>query len=156
MDTKDNNTETTVVNVKVAFLRSGKSGHNGKKFDNLKEWVGDSDRNLYIGRRGIVFIDGHRYPPTASPLANPFKLCKSDPIGDVCGTRRVGSDVCRRYESYLRKRIEEGDVEILNELDKCIGKNLGCWCVDNKNKTNCHGFIIKKILMEKTSNTKNE
>ncbi|KAG0042963.1 hypothetical protein BGZ83_011989, partial [Gryganskiella cystojenkinii] len=54
-----------VVNVKVAFIRP--------KYKNLKEWM-DDPNNIYIGRRGVVFVDGERYPKQDSPWANPFKI----------------------------------------------------------------------------------
>lgn len=42
---------------------------------NLKEWMNDPN-NVYIERRGIVFIDGKRFPEQDSPYANPFKVGK--------------------------------------------------------------------------------
>ena len=55
---------TKVVNCKVAYIRP--------KFNNLKEWMECPD-NIYIGRGGVVFINGVRFPPKASPFCNPFK-----------------------------------------------------------------------------------
>ena len=40
--------KTVVVNVKVSNIRP--------KYKHLKEWIQDSN-NVYIGRKGIVFID---------------------------------------------------------------------------------------------------
>ena len=53
-----------IVNVKVKYIRP--------EYDNLKEWCEDSN-NCYIGRRGIVIINGRRYPEEASIFANPYK-----------------------------------------------------------------------------------
>lgn len=43
----------SVVNCKVVNIRP--------QYQNLKEWMNDSD-NVYVGRGGIVFIDGERFP----------------------------------------------------------------------------------------------
>ena len=72
--------ETSVVCVKVASLRP--------KYNNLKEWMADSN-NVYIGRRGIVFIKGERFPKKDSIWANPYKIGKD-------GTR---DQVLKIYES---------------------------------------------------------
>ena len=58
---------TTVVNVKVENIRP--------EYQNLKEWMND-ENNVYIGRGGIVFIDGERFPKQNSEWANPFKISK--------------------------------------------------------------------------------
>lgn len=47
----------SVVNVKVAFIRP--------EYQNLKEWMQDN-KNVYIGRKGIVFVDGKRFPNECS------------------------------------------------------------------------------------------
>ena len=49
--------QTKVVNVKVSYIRP--------QYNNLKEWCEDSN-NVYIGRQGVVFVDGQRYPKQAS------------------------------------------------------------------------------------------
>lgn len=111
----------SVVNVKVKFIRP--------QYDNLKEWCEDED-NVYIGRGRIVRIQGHRYPPTDSLFANPYKLknCKSV---DQC---------LSLYESHLLLKLR--DPQIMKEFKKLKGKNLGCWCKPEK----CHGDIILKHL----------
>jgi hypothetical protein len=43
----------SVVNVKVKHIRP--------EYANLKEWTSDLN-NVYIGRRGIVFVNKERYP----------------------------------------------------------------------------------------------
>ena len=47
-----NNKITTCVNVKVKYIRPF--------YNNLKEWMED-ENNVYIGRKGVVFIDGKRF-----------------------------------------------------------------------------------------------
>lgn len=44
---------TEVVNVKVKYLHP--------EYENLQSWMEDKN-NLYIGRRGIVFVNKERYP----------------------------------------------------------------------------------------------
>jgi len=68
----DKTNETRVVNVKVAHIRP--------KYNNLAEWMADPN-NVYIGRRGIVFIDKVRFPKENSAFANPFKIKKGSEEG---------------------------------------------------------------------------
>lgn len=42
-----------VVNVKVANLRP--------QYKDLKDWMSKPD-NVYIGRKGVIFINGKRFP----------------------------------------------------------------------------------------------
>lgn len=112
-----------VYNSKVAYIR--KMG-----YDNLKEVMENKD-NVYIGRRGIVFIDKKRYPEKDSPFCNPYKIGKD-------GTRE---EVLEKYELYIKKKIENKEVDI-NELK---GKNLFCWCKPEA----CHGDVLVKILQSK-------
>lgn len=114
----------SVVNVRVKHLRE--SG-----FDNLREWMKDPD-NVYVGRKGIVFIDGQRFPKEDALWANPFTL------------KEFGDETLEIYEAYLRWMLEneEGLLEKLYELK---GKTLGCWCHPN----NCHGDVLIKVLKEK-------
>lgn len=65
---------TLCVNVKVQYLRP--------QYQNLKQWCEASPNHVYIGRRGIVFIDNVRYPPRDSIWANPFKVGQ-DKNGDL-------------------------------------------------------------------------
>ena len=60
-----NNAPTNVVNVKVKFIRP-------LGYDNLQEWCQDL-QNVYVGRRGVVFVDRQRFPKQDSPFCNPFK-----------------------------------------------------------------------------------
>lgn len=65
---------TTVCCVKVKNIRP--------KYANLKEWMADPN-NAYIGRAGIVFIDGVRFPKRDSVWANPFKITNECDRGSV-------------------------------------------------------------------------
>lgn len=107
-----------VVNVKVAHIRP--------KYENLKEWCADP-ANVYIGRAGVVFVDGARYPKEASPYANPFKV----------GRDGAREDVIAKYEVYLADRIAAG-----LDLSPLKGKRLGCWC----KPAACHGDILTKYV----------
>lgn len=59
--------KTQVVNCKVKFIRP--------KYNDLKQWMQDP-QNVYIGRAGVVFVDGQRFPKNASRFCNPFKVDK--------------------------------------------------------------------------------
>jgi hypothetical protein len=113
-----------VVNVKVAYIRP--------TYNNLKEWVDDSSKNVYIGRKGIVFVDGERFPKQESLWANPYKISKT--------TSR--EDVLRNYEKYIREKIKKE--HLIPELAKLKNKNLGCWCKPEA----CHGDVLLKLIDE--------
>lgn len=108
-----------VVNVKVKYIRP--------QYQNLKEWVED-DKNVYIGRGGVVFIEGKRFPQK-SIWANPFK---------VSGDNRA--EVIAQYEEYIRKKIREEPDKY--DLEALRGKTLGCWCKPD----GCHGDVLLKLL----------
>mgnify|MGYP003620963794 CR=1 FL=1 len=86
--------------------------------------------NVYIGRAGVVFIDGVRFPKTASMWANPIKLTKD-------GDRE---QVTRRYREYIMDKIQKNPE--LYDLSKLKGKKLGCWC---KPET-CHGDVLSELI----------
>ena len=116
--------KTTIVNVKVAYLRP--------KFQNLEIWCKDPN-NVYIGRKGVVFVDKKRYPSKDSIWCNPYKIGKD-------GSR---DDVLNKYENYIRNKLKENP-SLENELKELKNKNLGCWCAPEP----CHGNILKKLLSE--------
>lgn len=113
----------TVCNVRVSNIRPA--------YKNLKDWMHDKN-NVYIGRKGIVFIDGKRFPSKDSIWANPFKI-----VG--VQTREFVID---KYEKYIRNKIKNEN--LYEELEKLRGKNLGCWC----KPLPCHGDVLIKILNE--------
>lgn len=118
--------DTKIVNVKVSHIRPA--------YANLREWCEDPN-NVYIARKGIVFIDGARYPPRDSPFANPYRI----------GVDGITRETCLiKYEEYIRAKIVLGYVDI----DTLRDKVLGCWCKPDR----CHGDILLKIMGE-TSTT---
>jgi hypothetical protein len=112
----------SVVNCKVKYIRP--------KYKNLEEWM-KNDNNVYIGRAGVVFVNNVRCPKKASEFANPYRIGKD-------GTR---DEVLEKYRIYIENRLKT-DENLLNELKKLEGKNLGCWCSPDK----CHGDILLEIL----------
>lgn len=113
-----------VVNVKVAHIRQ--HGYN-----DLRMWMEDPN-NLYIGRRGIVFIqekDGTkaRWPKHDSPWANPYKV----------GKEYTRDEAIAKYRSYILEKIQKGEVS----LHKLEGKTLGCWCKPDS----CHGDVLVEL-----------
>ena len=112
---------TKVVNVRVKHIRP--------QYSNLKEWM-ENDKNEYIGRGGIVFIDGVRYPENGSIFANPYKLEVSR------------EESLRKFREHIIKKIKDED--LYEELMKLEGKNLGCWCKPEL----CHGDILVKLIDE--------
>ena len=115
---------TTVCNVKVQHIRP--------KYDNLMQWMADPD-NVYIGRRGVVFIDGKRFPEQDSPFANPFKIDAKAVDGDDTVSREKVID---DYRTYIKAKIESGDVD----LKSLRGHMLGCW------PKKCHGDVLLELL----------
>ena len=112
-----------VVNVKVAYLRP--------RYSNLADWIADCERNAYIGRGGVLFIDGKRYPSRSSLWANPFKV----------DARTTRAQVLQRYESYITARIAEQPETY--DLESLRGKRLGCWCKPEA----CHGDVLLRLLL---------
>lgn len=115
--------QAIVVNVKVKYIRP--------TYNDLKEWMKDP-KNVYIGRRGIVFIDGKRFPDTASIFANPYKV----------GTQN--KKPVDLYREYLIQQIEKGVITIKN-LESLRNKNLGCWCVVPGENIDCHGHVLIEV-----------
>lgn len=112
---------TQVVNVRVAHIRP--------RYKDLREWMEDPN-NVYIGRGGVVFIDGVRFPPEDSEWANPYHIGKH-------GTRE---EVIQKYEIRVRGKIGRGELD----LEELRGRNLGCWCRPEA----CHGDVLVKLLCE--------
>lgn len=115
---------TSIVNCKVQYIRP--------KYDNLKEWTEDKN-NVYIGRGGVVFIEGKRYPSESSIFANPYKIGKD-------GTRE---EVIAKYKRYMMKKINDDKSKTLKkELLALKDKNLGCWCYPDM----CHGNVLIDLI----------
>ena len=109
----------SVVNCKVKYIRP--------QYNDLEEWIKD-DNNAYIGRGGVVFIKGKRFPSKPSLFCNPFVIGKD-------GDR---DQVLIKYEEYIKEKLPS----LKDELLKLKGKNLGCWCKPEK----CHGDILLKFI----------
>lgn len=127
--------ETTVVNVKVKYIRP--------KYNDLQEWAEDPN-NVYIGRKGIVFVERngmkYRYPPCDSKWANPFKIDKS-----AIDQEAARQEVINNYILHMNKQLQEGRITV-NELRALKGKNLGCWCKEPGKNISCHGDILLQYL----------
>lgn len=129
---------TTVVNVKVVYIRDNKQKDPVHiRYENLKEWIKQPD-HVYIGRAGIVFIKDEktgkkeRFPKKASIFANPFKVRKN---------KYTNETVCDLYESYMTKKLHS-DPHLKEQLMQLKGKKLGCWCKPKQ----CHGDILVKLI----------
>ena len=115
-----------VVNVKCQNIRP--------KYENLARWCNDSN-NVYIGRRGVVFISGadgtrFRYPQRDSIWANPYKVGRN-------GNRE---ECIALYKEYIVKKIEEEN--LVSELLRLKDKVLGCWCAPEP----CHGHVLQELI----------
>lgn len=118
-----------VVCVKVSCIRP--------EYDNLREWMQDPD-NVYIGRKGVVFINKMRFPTVDSIWANPYKITKDT-------TREEAID---KYRKRILEKITLGIISH-ERLEELRGKNLGCWCKDKGENTPCHGDVLVEILNSK-------
>ena len=99
-------------------------------------WTWEDGSNIYIGRKGVVFVDGSRYPKNDSIWANPFKI--SD--------KHDRDSVIEMYRKYIKKKIRTGEIS-KEEIEKLRGKNLGCWCKNPGGKDiKCHGDVLVDIL----------
>ena len=112
----------SVVNCKVKHIRP--------EYTDLQDWMND-ENNIYIGRRGVVFIDKNRFPEKSSNFANPYKIGKD-------GTRE---EVLEKYKEYIIDKINN-DHELMRELNSMKGKTLGCWCFPER----CHGNILLELI----------
>jgi Domain of unknown function (DUF4326) len=118
---------STVVNVKVNSIRPA--------YKNLKEWMEDTN-NVYIGRRGVVFVDKVRWPPQDSTFCNPFKMDAS--AEDQVGERKR---VIGLYKQHLEEMLKRNP-ELIEVLRTMKGKKLGCWCSPEP----CHGDILAEYI----------
>lgn len=127
-----------LVNVKVQYIRP--------KFNNLRDWCND-ENNIYIGRKGVVFItnnDGSktRYPLNNSILHNPFKITNSSDRNTVCDL----------YYNYINDKLdnEQDNGPFHTTIKNLANKNIGCWCFPNR----CHGNELIKIYNERINSDK--
>jgi hypothetical protein len=90
---------TVLCNSRVKYIRP--------KYKDLKECLED-ENNVYIGRKGIVFINGRRYPEKDSIWANPFKVGKDGSVENVLWN----------YKEHIIKKINEENLDIMELKDK--------------------------------------
>lgn len=102
----------------------------------VKKWMED-ENNVYIGRKGVVFIDKARFPPKSSIFANPYKVGKD-------GTNE---EVAYKFRKHIITKLETGEIT-LDQLFELKNKNLGCWC----HPLRCHGDILLEIIEEYSNN----
>ncbi len=137
---------TTIVNPTVVDVHANCIQ---PRYRDLKVWMSDSN-NVYIGRRGIVFIDKIRFPPSDSKFANPFKVGTNGKDGTL-------QEVISKYRIHLQNKISTGEItpSTKDDLLSLQGKNLGCWCKSKHEQ--CHGDIIVEevIKMAKMVNMTN-
>lgn len=114
----------SIVNCKVVNIRP--------QYLNLQVWM-ENPSNIYIGRAGVVFIKGSRFPKTTSNFANPYKIGKD-------GTRE---QVIQKYKIYIKEKLKNDD-SLQKELIGMKGKNLGCWCFPEP----CHGNVLLELIDE--------
>lgn len=87
---------------------------------------------------GKKWDKGAVYVGRPSPLGNPFVLTDE--------SRR--DEVCDRYETWLRSKVEQGDPAVLKELRRLyrLAQDgpvvLGCYCAPRR----CHADSIKRFL----------
>lgn len=112
-----------VTNVRVSQIRP--------RYQDLKEWCADP-QNVYVGRAGVVIIEGQRYPPEASPFANPYKVTESLP-------REATIDA---YRTYITRRLRD-EPALRQQLAQLGGKTLGCWCAPEK----CHADVLAELII---------
>jgi len=112
----------SVVNVRVKNIRP--------RYQDLEEWM-KNPKNVYVGRRGVVIINGRRFPPKDSMFANPFKIDTDNP-------REI---VIKKYKKYIIEKIKN-DENYETAFLNLKGKNLGCWCAPEP----CHADVLMKLL----------
>jgi hypothetical protein len=120
--------QTKIANCKVKYIRP--------KYNTLKDWMDDA-QNVYVGRAGVVFIDGQRFPKNASPFANPFKVIEKD-----CD-RETAID---KYKTYIQDKLKKSP-ELKDLLLSYKGKTLGCWCHPEP----CHADVLIAYITEMSS-----
>jgi len=104
------------------------------KVANIKNHI-RTDYDFYIGRPSL--------------LGNPYSDKKESIAKIIVDSRDEAMDM---YKEYFYKRIESGDKDFIDELDKMYnfykehGKmNICCWCFPKR----CHGNIIKEYIVNR-------
>ena len=134
----DNEQVQTPVNTSRVCLRVKNLRSIG--YDDLKNWLEDSN-NVYVGRRGRIFVNKEIFHYKGHPFQNPFKVSSKDYTLD---------ESLRKYNEYIEDKIKT-DPEYLQILRKLKGKNLGCYC---EKQNRCHADIIIKLIENFQMNNK--
>jgi CxxC motif-containing protein len=130
--TKILNNSGCIVNVKAAHIRP--------KYNNLEEWMADSN-NVYVGRHGRIFIitksktgetEKKIYHYSQSIFHNPY----------VIDDEYDRNSVIDKYFHYLVNRLDT-EPDLVRQLNALTGKNLGCWCKPDR----CHADVLLKVAM---------
>lgn len=125
MEKKEIEEKTERVCVAVAMLRKKYNDEN----INLREWL-KNDKNVYVGRRGRIFINGEIFHYKDSIWRNDFSV------------KEYGREKCLElFKKDIMGKIEK-DKEMYN-LDKLRGKKLGCFCKLNEN---CHIDVLINLI----------
>lgn len=99
----------------------------GKDID-MKKWM-DMENNLYVGRRGRIFINKEIFHYGDSIWKNPFPLSKYSL-----------EESLRLY----REHVLSSDLK--DRLSELEGKTLGCFCDQKKD---CHAKVLKELYLSK-------
>lgn len=121
--------KTQVVNVSVGKIRPD--------YNNLSEWMKNKDEHVYIGRKGVIFINGVRFPLYDSIWANPYKI----------NEKQSREEVLKLYSKYIQEKLESNN-NLVTELLKLRGKKLGCWCKPEC----CHGDVLVELIKKYDKN----
>jgi len=105
----------SVVNIRVAELR--KNGYNS-----FKEWL-DDPNNVYVGRK-VHYVDG----TFDSMFRNPYY-----------GKKYNREECIEMFKVYI-----QNDSNLMDNVKKLKGKNLGCWCTPEK----CHADYLLQLANE--------
>ena len=95
---------------------------------NLEKWISD-ENNLYVGRRGRIFIDGEIFHYKESKWHNPYKV-----------TDYSLEDSLKLYKNHI---LSGG---LKNELDELEGLTLGCFC-DQSDP--CHAKVLMDLYEQR-------
>lgn len=109
-------------------------------YDNLELCLADPV-NVYIGRGGIIILNGRRYPPKTSVWANPYKVGRDCEDVEAC---------LKLYRNHLEDLMTKGVISV-DDLRTLRGKTLRCWCKTKKTpNAPCHGEVIVDFVKRLT------
>lgn len=120
-------TKAVAVCIKVSNLRKN-------AYKDLEDWISDAD-NLYVGRRGRIFITNPEtkekkiFHYKESKWANPYK------VGKKTGEYSLEESL-KNYQEYLIAS------DLIKDVDELRGKNLGCFC---SQENACHAQILAEL-----------